>query len=445
MHLKRRTFLKLSALTSLSNFFLPNVFAQSRRGKKDEPYWVPKVGRYARTVCDDCNSGCGIQVKRVERNAVKVEGNPIFPLNRGALCPRGQTALQSIYNPDRIKSPLMRDGKRGSNKWKEISWNAAIEELAERLHGLRTNGRSHELALLAGKRGEGTPYLLDRFMKSFGSPNYVWCPSLCNESVSKVYSLMEGNEECKAYDLEHTHYILAFGDVLLQNPDCCMPLLSSLKHLRFHQPGKRVKLLVADSRLSNTAAKADEWIPIIPGSEGALVLAIAHELIENDLYDRSFIQKYTFGFEDWEDQSGVKHGGFKNMVLQEYSPSKISPLTGVSPDTIKRLAKEFATHRPALALCSHNTYFFSNGVSNAMACYALNALAGSINSPGGLLFQRKPPFTDFPLAKGDLKRQRGLAMSRIDHAGNSSGSFVTQGAGHFHRQSYKSVPMQLTP
>jgi anaerobic selenocysteine-containing dehydrogenase len=441
--MRRRTFLKLSALTSLSTFSLPNVFAKSRRGKADEPYWVPKVGRYARTVCDDCSSGCGIQVKRVEKKAVKIEGNPIFPLNNGSLCPRGQTALQSLYNPDRIKSPLMRDGTRGSNQWKEIDWDSAIDQLAHRLRDLRANDRPHELALLSGKRGEGTPYVLDRFMKSYGSPNTIWCPTLSNESVTRVQSLMEGNDEYKAYDLEGTRYLLAFGDVLLQNPDCCMSVLRSLKHLRFSQPGRRVKLLVADSRLSNTAAKADEWIPISPGSEGALALAMAHELIQKNLYDRAFIQKHTFGFEDWEDQSGAHHSGFKTMVLQEYSPRQVSSITGVSPDTIKRLAVEFATHRPALALCSHNTYFFSNGVYNAMACHALNALVGSINTPGGLLFQRKPPFTDFPLAQGDHDTERGLTMPRIDCADDTPYPFSGQAAAYFPQAAIEGRPYAI--
>lgn len=443
MIMRRRTFLKISALTSLSNFFLPPVFAKSRRGKAEEPYWIPKVGRFARTVCDDCDSGCGIQVKRVEKNAIKIEGTPDFPLNRGALCPRGQSILQSLYNPDRIKNPLQRRGARGSNEWEEISWDTAVDLLAQRLRDVKAQGRPHETALLVGKRGEGTPYLLDRFMKSYGSPNLIWCPTLSKESVTKTYGLMEGNEEYRGYDLKNTQYILAFGDVLLQNPNCCMPLLSSLKHLRFNQPGKRVKLLVADSRLSNTAAKADEWVAITPGSEGALALGMAHVIIKEGLYDNLFITKNTFGFEDWHDQSGVKHTGFKNMILKEYSPEQVSPLTGVTSDTITRVAREFAGHRPALALCSNNTYFYSNGVYNAMACYALNALVGSINAKGGMLFQKKPPFTDFPLVPDDPGAKRGLSMPRIDHAGETPYPFATHAAAHFPEAIIQGSPYPL--
>jgi anaerobic selenocysteine-containing dehydrogenase len=431
MNIRRRTFLKISALSSLSNFFLPNVFAKSRRGKKEEPYWIPKVGRYATTICDDCFSGCGIRVKRVEKNAVKVEGNPDFPMNNGALCPRGQTVLQSLYNPDRLKTPLQRNGARGSNDWREIDWDSAIDQVAKRLHNLRVNNRPHALALLSGRLGEGTPYLLDRFMKSYGSPNLVWCPSLANESVTKMHHVMEGKEEYKAYDLANTQYILAFGDVLLQNPNCCMPLLGSLKNMRFNQPGKRVKLLAVDSRLSNTAVKADEWVAIHPGTEGALALGMAHVMIRENLYDKTFIAKHTFGFEDWQEESGEKHTGFKNMVMQEYSPQQVSSITGVPSETVIRLATEFATHRPALALCSHNPYLYSNGVYNAMACHALNALAGSFNTPGGMLYQRKPPVTDFPLMQADNIAKHGLSMPRIDSAGDTPFRFATHAAANF--------------
>lgn len=431
MNLKRRTFLKFCSLSTLSNLFLPSVFAKSRRGKSEEPYWIPKVGRYSNTICYECIGGCGIRVKRVEKNAVKIEGNPDFPMNQGTLCARGQAALQSLYNPDRIKTPLKRNGERGSNRWKEIDWDEAIKEVANRLNGLRLNGTPHTLALLSGRLDEGTPFLLERFLKSYGSPNLIWCPSLANESVTKTHYLLDGNEDYKAYDFANTQYLITFGDVLLQSPHCNIPLLNSLKQMRFNQPGKRVKLLAIDSRLSNTAAKADEWIPTNPGTEGALALGIAHVLIKENLYNHPFVEKHTFGFEDWEDELGEKHIGFKNMVLKEYSPSQVSSITGVPTDTIIRVAKEFSGHLPALTLCSHNSYFHSNGVYNAMACYSLNALVGSINTPGGILFQRKPPLTTFPLPKADSTTQRGLSMPRLDGAGDFSFPLASHAAGNF--------------
>ncbi len=443
MNLKRRTFLKFCTISTLSNFILPNAFAKSRRSKSDEPYWIPRVGRYLNTICSECTGGCGMRVKRVEKNAVKLEGNPDFPMNNGTLCARGQAALQSLYNPDRIKTPLKRNGTRGSNHWKEISWDEAIEEVAKHLHNLRESGTPHALSLLTGRLGEGTPLLLDRFLKTYGSPNLIWCPSLSDESVTKTHYLLDGNEDYKAYDFTNTQYLIAFGDLFLQSPNSYIPLLNSLKQLRFNQPGKRIKLLAIDSRLSTTAAKADEWVPIKPGTEGALALGIAYVMIEENLYNRSFVEKHTFGFEDWEDGSGEKHIGFKNIILKEYSPSQVSSVTGVSADTIIRLAREFAGHLPALALCSHNSYLYSNGVYNAMACYCLNALAGSINTPGGILFQRKPPLTNFPLPESDPTAQQGLSMPRIDGERDSSSPFASPAVGNFPQAVLKQSPYPI--
>jgi anaerobic selenocysteine-containing dehydrogenase len=442
MKLKRRTFLKFCTVSTLSNLFLPNAFAKSRRSKSDEPYWVPRVGRYANTICDECSSGCGMRVKRVEKNAVKLEGNPDFPLNQGTLCTRGQAALQSLYNPDRIKAPLKRTGKRGSNQWKEIGWDEALAEVSKRLQSLRTNGKPHSLSLLTGRLGEGTPFLIERFLKTYGSPNLIWCPSLSNESVTRSHYLMDGNEGYNAYDFTNTQYLITFGDVLLQSPSH-IHLLNSLKHLRFERPGKRAKLLAIDSRLSTTAAKADEWIPIKPGTEGALALGIAHVLIKENIYNRSFVEKHTFGFEDWEDEEGEKHTGFKNMVLKEYSPAQVSSITGITADIIIRLAKEISSNLPALALCSNNSYFYSNGVFNAMACHSLNALVGSINMPGGILFQKKPPLTSFPLPEADTIAQQGLSMPRIDGAGDTPFPLASHAAVNFPKAVLAQTPYPL--
>ncbi len=431
MKLKRRTFLKVSTLSALSNFFLPTAFAGRRRKEKEEPLWVPKVGRYANTICNGCLSGCGIRVKRVEKNAVKIEGNPDFPMNQGGVCPRGQAALQSLYNPDRIKTPLKRAGERGSDRWEEISWDSALNEVTSRLQGLRQKGRSHTLALLTGRRGEGTPFLFKRFMESYGSPNFIWCPSLADESVIKADHLIDGSEGYKAYNFTNTQYVISFGDVLLQSPDCYMHLLNSFKRLRFDRPGRRAKLVSVDSRFSTTAAKADEWVPVKPGTEGALALGIAYILIKEDLLNSSFVEKHAFGFEDWQDDLGEKHVGFKNMVLNEYSPDQVLSITGVAPEVTARLARESAGNLPAVAVCSHSACFYSNGVYNAMAFQSLNALLGSINTAEGIFHQRKPPVTDFPIPEADETGKKGLAMPRIDGAGSSISPFTFNAAGNF--------------
>jgi anaerobic selenocysteine-containing dehydrogenase len=442
MRITRRSFVKFTALSALSNFVLPNAFGARRRGEEEKTVWVPKVGRYANTVCNGCINGCGMRVKRIEKNAVKLEGNPDYPLNKGTLCAEGQAALQSLYNPDRIKTPLKRTGKRGSGKWEVLDWDSAINEVAGRLQKLRSEGRPHELSLLSGRLGEGTPFLFDRFMKSFGSPNLIWCPSLSDESALLSEYLMDGNEGGKAYDFTKTQYVVSFGDSL-QNPSSRMHFLNNFKQMRFERPGRRVKLLAVDCRLSTTASKADEWVPVNPGTEGAFALGIAHVLIKENLYNSDFINSQTFGFEDCEDKWGVKHQGFKSLVLQEYSPEQVSGITGVPSATIVRVTKEIANNSPAMVLCSHNSYFSSNGVYNGMACYCLNALIGSINTAGGIGGQRKPPVTEFPMPAADKTAAQGLAMPRIDGAGSAKSPLAFHAAGNIPKALLNDGPYSL--
>ena len=144
-------------------------------------------------------------------------------------------------------------------------------------------------------------------------------------------------------------------------------------YLRQERPGPKAKIIQIESRFSATAAKADEWVPINPGTEGALALGIAYILIREGLYDRPFVDSRTFGFEDWKDSDGKTHVGFKKLVLQEYNVDAVARVTGVPVATVLRIAKEFATHRPAIAVGQMAS---TNALYSLMAVHALNALVG---------------------------------------------------------------------
>jgi anaerobic selenocysteine-containing dehydrogenase len=124
-------------------------------------------------------------------------------------------------------------------------------------------------------------------------------------------------------------------------------MLQAYSRLRRGRPDHRAKIVQVESRFSITAAKADEWIPIEPGTEGALALSIARVIIEEGLYDRDFIENHAFGFEDWTDEDGEEHIGFKTSILKSYSPRTVAAVTGIPAGTIQRVAREFATTRPA--------------------------------------------------------------------------------------------------
>ncbi|MCK5032567.1 MAG: molybdopterin-dependent oxidoreductase, partial [Calditrichia bacterium] len=162
-----------------------------------------------------------------------------------------------------------------------------------------------------------------------------------------------------------------------------------------------------DSRMNLTAANADRWIPIRPGSYGALALGIAYVLIREELYDGDFIRTRTFGFEDWKDRKGQKHLGFKSMILGNYYPEQVSNITGVPSETILEIAREIGNTRPALVIGNQAAVDNSNGTFAQMAINSLNALLGNFESDGGNFLVDQPPFAKFPLIKEDIIAKEG--------------------------------------
>jgi anaerobic selenocysteine-containing dehydrogenase len=171
---------------------------------------------------------------------------------------------------------------------------------------------------------------------------------------------------------------------------------------------QRGKLVQIEPRLSVTAIKADEWIPIQPGTEALMALGIAHMIIKEGLYDKDFISNHTFGFENWTEANGREHLGFKEFVLSEYDPNIVSKKAGVPIDTLIRIAREFASTRPSLALGYRDQPF------HQMAVSILNGLVGNIDTSGGMLVPRAVPFQPFPPSKKESIAQKGLGQGRID-------------------------------
>jgi anaerobic selenocysteine-containing dehydrogenase len=365
--------------------------------------WVP-------TVCQQCSGGCGILVRLVGGWPVKIKGNPLHPVNRGTLCPKGEASLQALYNPDRIKGPLRRRGKRGSNQWEEISWDEAIRTVARELMSIREGGDPHTVAIMGGRYRGLMKTLLERFLRTFGSPNYIDNQFLTEQQPVEAMLLAQGLREEPVYDLENANYILSFGTGLLESFWSPVQALRAWGHLRRGKPGVRARIVQIEPRLSITGAKADEWIPINPGTEGALALGIAHMMVKEGLYDSRFIRDHTFGFEDWEDSRKKRHRGFRS-ALMDYKPTFVSQTTGVPVENIIRLAREFVANKPSLAVGRRD------GIYEQFSIYSLNALVGSLEIPGGVLRPRKIPLGELPAVQIDKVAERGLGMPRIDGAG----------------------------
>jgi menaquinone reductase, molybdopterin-binding-like subunit len=371
------------------------------------------------SVCLLCPGGCGIHARVVDGRVVKLEGNPLHPISNGALCPKGQAALELLYNPDRLVGPLRRTGERGAGQWEPITWNEAVRLVAEKLQAVRAASHPERAAILYGEtRGQMRPFI-ERFMQAVGSPNAVSHDSLNIEAARLAMYLTQGIYDLPAYDLENTNYVLSFGASLLEAGRVPQRTIGGYAFMRRGR-AKRGKVVMIDPRQGITGAKADEWIPIKPGTDVALALGIANVIVSTGQFDSDFVHNYAFGFEDSVDSERRFQPGFKSFVLENYSPETVEGITGIPAATIYRLAGEFANNPPAIAVLPGKGGLLNgsvNGLYAAMAVHMLNALVGSIEKPGGVLVQRYMPSPEWPPLPEDLVAQQGRLAERVDGAG----------------------------
>jgi anaerobic selenocysteine-containing dehydrogenase len=369
-------------------------------------------------------------VRTVAGVPVKIEGNPLHPVNRGALCPRGAAALESLYDPDRLISPLRRVGPKGTDEWEALSWDEALVALSGPLAELRSRGRPQALALIGGEYRGLTDRLWDRFARAYGSPNYVRLRNLSPEVPEDVAVLMHGEKNPISYDLRETSFVLSFGCNWLEGWRSPVFQMQAYGHMRQGRREGRAEVAHVEPRLSYSAAKADLWIPVKPGTEGILALGLAHLILREQLYDDDFVSNHTFGFEDWVDSDGKEHKGYKRLVLEEYTPVRVSEMTGTRPETIVTLARRFAGSRPAIALGDNRSALEGHDLFTRMAIHSLNVLVGSIGVSGGVLPGRKPPpLTVWPELELDEIAAAGLKSPRLDGAGKGERFLDTDAPG----------------
>lgn len=399
--LDRRTFLKLTGATAAAGvLYKVGLVGLESLASSDEQTSGPSSDRRMLGICRLCAGGCGLSARVVDGRVVKLDGNPFHPNNQGKLCPKGQAGLQALYDPDRIKGPM----RKVDGGWRQISWEEALTEVAGALKALRDSGHPERLTFLHdGKRGP-TGDLIARFCQSFGAPNDVRAPRHSADGTPLAHLLTQGWNEHAAYDWENTDYLLCFGGAFLEAWQPLVRQLRAYARLRRGRPGRRAKIVQIESRASVTATKADEWLPLNPGTEGALALAIAHVIISDEAYDAQFVAEHTFGF-----------AAFRDLV-RDYAPARIAEITGLPAETIKRIAREFAAAGPA-AVAAGDASGYTNSLYSQWAIHALNALVGSIESPGGVMRQMEAPLSPWPEPALDEIATRGLARSRVDGAG----------------------------
>jgi len=372
----------------------------------------PPRERFVNTLCSMCPGGCGLNVRVVHGCAVGVRGNQNHPINRGGLCSRASSVLQDVYNPDRLHHPLRSAGAKGAERWEPIEWDAAIELIVQKLQGIRASSPQAACAVLGRDRGL-TAVAWRRFMRAFGSPNVIDAFPDDNLGSHPAVLATHGARQRLGYDISESAYVLSFSSAWLDAHWSTEQAARGFADFRRGRAGVRPPWVHVGPRFSLTGVKADEWIPIRSGTEGTVALGVAHVMIREGLYDRTFVEGRGFGFEDWTDRSGVTHLGFRRMVLQDYSPARVQEVTGMPEGDVFRLAREFSMNRPAVALGYDGGGCGTQATRTRMAIHCLNALAGSIDVPGGVTL-----FRELALLEGDFEvdsvASQGLQAARLD-------------------------------
>lgn len=389
MEIDRRAFLKLLGITT--GAATAGVWsAKSLLLIPDEIYQRAFEGDHIETwknsICGFCSGGCGIRVRLIDDIPVRITGNSKYPLNQGAVCPMAESSIEYLFHPDRIKTPLKRVGKRGNNRWEEISWEEAIDLVAARLQKLVSNDSIEQFVLIGHENNDLTSDFINVFMDAVGSPNYL--KSSAADILALPAFLSQGWVQAPAYDIAHADFILNFGADLLDEE------ISPVYFNKIYG-SSRSKIVHISSYQSRTAAASSQWYPINPGFGGALALGLANVIVRDGTYNEEYIQKSTFGFDDWTDSKENRIKGFKRLVLEDYSPAKVASMTGIEAGTIIDLAREFAAHDAALAIAGGTTVYSTNSTYSLYAIYCLNALKGNFEKPGGVLFPDKFEVSDF--------------------------------------------------
>ncbi len=408
MSINRRKFLQISAATTATAVTAPPFFMpQKADAKIGELAYEGETGKWIPSTCQGCTSWCSIQGLVVGDRVVKVKGNPHSP-SGGRICPRPHLALQQLYDPDRVKTPLKRTnpekGRGVDPKFVPITWEEAMGTIADRILELIDAGESHKFMLMRGRYTYMREIIYGTFPKLVGSPNNISHSAICAEAEKFGRYYTEGFWDYADADLANTRYLLAWGwDGIASNRQ--VPWF-------IKQLGKvkdRARITAIDPRLSATAAKADRWLPIIPGTDSALQVAIAHVILSEGRWNKEFVGDFADGKNAFipgqivpaETVFNEKHTHgvvqWWNLELKDRTPEWAEPITGISAQQIKEVAREFAdAGSKAISWVSPGASMQVRGAYASLAGHALNGLVGSVDSVGGILQKASPPVSDTP-------------------------------------------------
>ena len=324
-----------------------------------------------RTICQYCYTGCGLLIHRNADGKVSVEGDPEHPANRGQLCPKPYGIPEMLQGKNRLKHPL----KKTNNGFEKISWDEALKIAADRLGEIHSKYGPLSLVRVAG--APVSYHARDGFRQftgAYGSPNFASPASLCMMPRMTAFNAVLGETRAEA-DFERTRLLIFWGiNPMASERYSAFASFNGMRRIIPRLKEQGVRIIAIDPFRSETVQQADDWVKVNLGSDTALGLAMIHVIINEGLYDESFVAEYTHGFE-----------GLKDHV-QSCTPQWAEGITGVPQKDIEDLARTYATTKPA-AICDGNGLdMYTNGVDAVRTLAILMGLTGNLDVPGGNVF-----------------------------------------------------------
>lgn len=401
-----------------------------------------------KSICAQCPARCGIDVYTTNGKVHAIYGNNDHPIANGKLCPKGHLGTYMLYDADRFKGPMKRTnpnkGRDQDPKFVPIGWDEAYKIVADRLNALRDKGESHRFGLFFG-RGWGASDVgvnIASFGKLYGSPNApIGHSSICSDGSVLAKQCTDGNASYSSYDYKNANCLFMFGANYLE---AFRPYNNNMQQWGYMRGVKSPKthVIAVDVHMNQTLSASDRAMIIKPGTDGALALAVAHVILTEGLWEKTFVGDFKDGVNHFKTGEKLEESSFNekwvkgliqwwNTELKDRTPKWAESVTTLSAESITAAAREFGSTRPAIALFERGAHTHSNGVLNGMAIHSLNALVGSLFAEGGLAYQMGPAYGPAPAKDDDFmddyaKNGPHTKVPRIDMKGHEDGYLMAK-------------------
>lgn len=340
------------------------------------------------------HGGCTLLVEVEEGKITGVKPDPEGPLSRGHICPKAKAIPGLLNHPRRLRQPLLRRGERGAGDWEEISWDRALDLAAGGLDRVRQEYGARSVGFCQGAPKGLEHFVLIRLANTFGSPNVVGPQNVCHMPREIPSMLTCGFFPVADYD-SPTKAVLVWGSNLPATNEEGVICSRLYRRIREDHPA----LIVVDPRRTDLAQRADLWLPIKPGTDGALALAFLQVIISREQYDRDFVASWTHGFSELAGH------------VRDFTPQWAAEITGIEPGTIVRAAEMYASADPALIQWGNGIEQNHNNFNTARSLLSLMAVCGNLDAPGGNIAASPPPVARLgEFVRGDLLPTRSRDM-----------------------------------